>query len=74
VFESSPTAADGRIYCLSHRGELFVVAADPEQFKLLATVNLGGENDTRVRSSVAIAGNRLFVRTDTTLFCVGAAP
>jgi outer membrane protein assembly factor BamB len=70
VFEASPTAADGRIFAINHRGELFVVAAG-DTFKLLDKIQFGTDQDRRVRASVALAGNRAFVRTDARLFCFG---
>jgi outer membrane protein assembly factor BamB len=70
IFEASPTAADGKIYVANHRGEVFVVAAG-DTFRLLHRAAMGGERDQSVRSAVAIADGRLFVRTDTRLYCIG---
>jgi outer membrane protein assembly factor BamB len=69
-FESSPTAADGKIYFQNMRGDVFVVAAG-EKFDLLSTNPMGGGDDG-VRSSVAISGGCLFIRTAGRLFCVEA--
>ena len=68
--EASPTAADGKIYFLNHRGDVFVVEAG-EQFKLLHTTALGDEGDNNLRSSIAIAQGCLFIRTGSKLYCVG---
>lgn len=68
--EASPTAADGKIYAVNHRGEVFVVAA-ADEFKLLNTAEFGDQSDRQVRSSIAIASGHLYVRTDTQLFCIG---
>jgi outer membrane protein assembly factor BamB len=68
--ESSPTAADGKIYMMNQRGDVFVVAAGDE-FKLLHTTQMGDEGDGIARSSIAIANGHLFIRTATKLFCVG---
>ena len=72
IMQCSPTAADGRIYMQNFRGEVFVVAAAPE-FKLLAKVPMGDEDDDLVRSSVAISQGSLFIRTARKLYCVAAS-
>ncbi|MBP7949922.1 MAG: PQQ-binding-like beta-propeller repeat protein [Verrucomicrobiales bacterium] len=69
-FESSPTAADGKIYMIDHRGTV-VVAAAGDKFRLLAVNPMGGNQDQFVRSSIAISGGCLFIRTSGRLFCVG---
>ncbi len=69
-WEASPTGAEGRIYCVNHAG--LVVAVDAATGKLVQSAELGGEDGDRVRSSIAIAHGALFVRTDTTLFCIGS--
>lgn len=64
----SPTGADGRIYCLSLRGEVFVV--DPATGRILCTNAMApGEDD--IRSTIAAAQGALFIRTNTRLYCVG---
>jgi outer membrane protein assembly factor BamB len=67
--ESSPTAADGKIYMINQRGDVFVVQA-ADQFKILHTASMGDEADSNIRSSIAIADRGLFIRTGTKLFCV----
>jgi outer membrane protein assembly factor BamB len=67
-FKASPTAADGKIYCLSERGTLVICDAGDE-FKLLSTARLGGGEPSR--SSVAVSGSQLFVRTADSLICLG---
>ena len=68
--ESSPTAADGRIYFMNQRGDVFVVEAG-DSFKVLHTAAMGDEGDRDLRSSVAIAQGCLFIRTGSKLYCVG---
>jgi len=68
--ESSPTAADGKIYFMNHRGDVFVVEAG-EQFKLLHKAAMGDEGDHDLRSSIAIAHGCLFIRTGSRLYRVG---
>jgi len=65
---ASPLLADGRLYYLTRDGKTFVLAAKP-QFELLAV------NDLKDRSifnaSPAVAGNRLLLRSDKYLYCIG---
>lgn len=67
-FKSSPTAVDGRIYCLSERGTVVICDAGPE-FKVLSTVALGGGEPSR--SVIAASGRQLFIRLAEKLVCVG---
>ena len=68
--ESSPTAADGKIYFQNFRAEVFVAAAGDE-FKLLKQIPMGDEGDDLVRSSIAISQGNLFIRTGHKLYCIG---
>jgi outer membrane protein assembly factor BamB len=68
--ESSPTAADDKIYFQNFHGEVFVVAAG-DQFKLLQTAAMGDDGDENLRSSIAIANGALFIRSAHKLYCVG---
>jgi outer membrane protein assembly factor BamB len=68
-FKASPTAADGKIYCISERGTVVVCDAAGSEFKILATVKMGGGEPTR--SSIVVADGQLFIRTAETLYCVG---
>lgn len=68
TYWTSPTAADGKIFCINEDSELSVVQAGPEGFKILETVKLG---DPKTYSSVTIAQKQVFVRTGTTLYCFG---
>jgi outer membrane protein assembly factor BamB len=65
-YHSSPLAIGDRIFCGSRQGEMIVLAAD-RQFKVLARNPLGEP----CHATPAIAHNRLFVRTETELLCVG---
>src|SRR5439155_23761399 len=70
--ESSPTAADDKIYFQNFKGEVFVVAAE-EKFKLLHVATMGDEQDDRLRASIAIADGELFIRNCHTLFCISSS-
>lgn len=66
---ASPVLAEGKIYYLGRSGRTFVIEAKPE-YKLLARNDFPGRST--FNASPAIAGNRLFVRSDHHLYCLGA--
>jgi outer membrane protein assembly factor BamB len=63
AFTASPWAYDGKIFCLSHAGDTWVIEAGPN-FKVLAKNSLGDI----CLATPAIAGESLIIRTDTTLY------
>ena len=65
---SSLTAADGRLYCLSEAGQIAVIQAGGDEFKVLHETQI---KEPPIRSSIAIAGRHLFIRTAENLYCVG---
>ena len=67
AFTASPWAYNGLVFCANEYGETFVVRAGPK-FELLHT-NMLGEDDM-VMASPAIAGGRVFLRTDRRLYCL----
>jgi outer membrane protein assembly factor BamB len=66
IVSSSPVLADGKLYVLNEGAVTTVLKAGP-QFEVLATNELDG---TYTISSIAVAGNQLFVRTSTHLYCI----
>ena len=62
-------AGDGKIYFCNVGGETTVLAAGRE-YRALSTNPL----HESVQASFAIAGERLFVRGEKTLFCIERAP
>ena len=68
-WRASPTGADGRIWLISHGG--LVMVFDAESGELSHRVMMGEEDDDFIRASIAVAHGALFVRTNTTLFCIG---
>ncbi len=68
-FYSSPILADGKIYAVSRRGTVFVLAAKPE-YQLLARNELADRSS--FDASPAVDGTRLLIRSDKFLYCVGA--
>jgi outer membrane protein assembly factor BamB len=66
IFSASPVAGDGKIFLSSETGETLVYAAEREP-RLIARNAIDG----RIVASPAIAGGRIYLRTDTRLFAVG---
>ena len=66
VYTASPVAGDGKVYLVSEDGETIVLAAG-------RTPSIVARNRLNARqlASPAIAGGRLFIRSDNTLFAVG---
>ena len=65
----SPTAADGKIYVQNHGGEVYVI--ESKSGKVLNRTEMGESGDDQTRSSIAIAGKQLFIRTNGMIYCVG---
>jgi len=65
-YSASPIAGDGRLYFASDRGEVTVLAAG-RQPKVLGRTSLG----ERCLATPAIAGGKLYVRTEGNLYCFG---
>lgn len=65
---SSALLADGRLYYVTRDGRAFVLAAKPG-FELLATNDL--RDGSIFNGSPAVDGNRLLIRSDKFLYCVG---
>ena len=68
--EVSPTGADGKIYAMNQLGDVFVVKAG-DQFELLHKAEMGESMKNLSRASIAVSQGNLFIRTDTSLYCIG---
>lgn len=66
VYSASPVAGDGKIYLLSEDGETIVVGAARTP-KILARNRISA----RQLASPAVAGGRLFIRSDDVLYAIG---
>jgi outer membrane protein assembly factor BamB len=66
IFSASPVAGDGKLYLASETGATFVYAAGREP-RLLARNQVDG----RLVASPAIAGGRIYLRTDDRLLSIG---
>ncbi len=67
AFSGSPVLVRDRIYCLDEEGVVWVIAADPQELRVLAKNPLGEPS----RSVPAVSGGRMFLRTYSHLICVG---
>lgn len=67
VFRSSPTGADGKIYCMNESGDVVVVAV--ADGKILSRQSLG--TDSPSRASVVVSDGQVFVRTGDHLYAFG---
>ncbi|MBP7051306.1 MAG: PQQ-like beta-propeller repeat protein [Phycisphaerae bacterium] len=65
---SSPTAADGKLYAISESGEIVVLQAGGDEFKVLFETQIA---EPDIQSSIPISGGRLFIRTAQNLYCIG---
>jgi len=68
--EASPTGADGKIYIISHLGEVFVVRAG-DKFELISESNMGEAQSTFIRTPIVAAQGSLFIRANDKLYCIG---
>ncbi len=66
-FYGSPVFADGKLYVITTDGDVVVLRAS-DRYELLAINPLGEKS----QATPAIAGGKIFLRTLTTLYCVGA--
>ena len=65
-FYGSPVCVNGRLYCISKKGVVFVIAA-AGKFELLGKADLGEMS----YSTPAVAGGVMYLRTNTKLFSLG---
>jgi outer membrane protein assembly factor BamB len=63
---ASPVLIDGKVYAIGEDGQVYVFEAAPK-FKLLAKNSIGEP----VMASPAVADNRLFIRSQSHLICIG---
>jgi len=67
LFYGSPVWAEGRLYCISRKGIVHVVAASPDKFEALAANPLGEGS----HATPAIARGTLYLRTFSHLISIG---
>lgn len=66
-FSGSPILAGDKVYCIREDGTVITIAAE-KRFKLLGETPLGEDS----RATPAVSGGRMFLRTNSQLFCVEA--
>ena len=66
-WRSLPTAGDGKIYTMNHNGMVLVISS--ASGKILNQAEMGGLIDN-TRSSIAISGSNLYIRTNENLYCI----
>ena len=67
---TSPTLADGKIYCMNQEGLAVVLSA--VDGKLLHKASMAGDAiDHPIRSSIPVANGQLYIRTNDMLYCIG---
>jgi outer membrane protein assembly factor BamB len=64
-FSASPVALDGKLYCASEDGDVFVIKAGPE-YELLAKNSMGES----IMASPALSGGKMFIRALKHLYCI----
>ena len=67
-WRASLTGADDKLYCINENGEVVVLAAGGNEFKILFQTKM---DDRPIRSSIAVADGRLYIRTAKKLYCIG---
>ena len=68
-FYSSPIWIEGRLYCISKRGQIVVLAAS-RKFKVLARMELG----EKTFATPAVANGVMYLRTQSRLYSLGKEP
>lgn len=68
-FYASPVLVGDRLYCVSRRGGTYVIAAKPV-FEKLAH-NVIASDESQFHGSPAVAGDRLILRSDKAVYCIG---
>ena len=71
LWRTSPTVADGKVYCMDHGGNVAVVNA--KTGKLIADIPMGRDGDNNTRSTIVASQGQLFIRNNWKLFCIGKA-
>ncbi len=63
---ASPVLIDGKMYAATESGDVYVLAAEPK-YQVLARNELGES----IRATPAVANDRLYIRGQKHLFCIG---
>ncbi len=67
-WRASLTGADGKLYCINETGEVVVLDASGDEFKVIFQTKI---DEGPIQSSISIADWHLFIRTAQNLYCIG---
>jgi outer membrane protein assembly factor BamB len=66
TFYASITAADGKLYTVNRKGAVTVVAANPDEFRILGSYRF---DESPVDSTIVVANGKVYLRTAENLYC-----
>jgi len=67
-WRASLTGAGDKLYCINETGEIVVLDACGDEFKIIFETKT---DETPIQSSISVANGRLFIRTAKNLYCIG---
>ncbi|HEX6185696.1 MAG TPA: PQQ-binding-like beta-propeller repeat protein [Pyrinomonadaceae bacterium] len=72
IQKASPVLADGKLYVGTENGKFFIIEPSATGAKILDEDQLGTEQQPEIIiASVAVSDGRVFLLTDTNLYCIG---
>jgi outer membrane protein assembly factor BamB len=72
IQKASPVLADGKLYVGTENGKFFILRPGPKDAEILDQDQLGTEaHPEAIIGSVAVAHGRVFVVSDSALYCIG---
>jgi len=72
IQKASPVLADGKLYVGTENGKFFILKPGPTKAEILDEDQLGTEaRPEPIIASVAVANGRVFVVSDSNLYCIG---
>jgi outer membrane protein assembly factor BamB len=72
IQKSSPVLADGKLYVGTENGKFFILKPGPDKCEILDEDQLGAEGAfEQIIGSVAVSRGRVFLISDTALYCIG---
>ena len=73
IQKASPVFADGKLYVGTENGKFFILKPGPEKCEVVSEVELGDgpEGHEQIIASVAISRGRIFLVSDTAIYCIG---
>jgi outer membrane protein assembly factor BamB len=72
IQKASPVLADGKLYVGTENGKFFILKPGPKGAEILDEDQLGTEAQPQsIIASVAVANGRIYVISDSTIYCIG---